>query len=275
MTYTAMNCAALEADADAILEANPLPGDSGDTLPDEPFSEDEKDEAALLAYELNRRQIVDADEGLYPQEQCIYADQLRDLETRRDDAIAFHNDGRPRETAAEARMRQRRDAEQKRTLVNFVQIAANVETTPDKVLSVLSGLPLEVQHRVALLAQRHADLKAIRKIQSGSAREKRLSQGVADILQAIGRDTPQTRRRIAEMKSEVQADALADMVAKWRAEAQRIRATDWEKQRRFEQAQAIQRTNDIEEIVKRFRALPDDPKQAVLANLICESEEAL
>lgn len=211
---------------------------------------------------LTADQIDDLDdEGLFEPERATYLRQLEEI------------DKKPNGVAT--RQAQRIVAERKRVLANALQVAANVEAAPSEVIAIIAALPLDAQHRVALLAQRYADLAAIRKIQSASAREKRLSQGEADILQAIGRDGAQTRRRIAALDKDARAEALADLIAEQRVAAQRRRCIEWAKQRRFDAARAIQRENCIEEIIARFRALPDEPRQSLLATLICESDEAL
>lgn len=170
-------------------------------------------------------------------------------------------------TGSGTRQTQRRVREARRRLVNFVQIAANIETTRQAVVEVLHSLPGELQSEVARLAQREADYREIEKAISSHARKRRLGEGVLRVLDAIGRNRSATRDRLSRLSVDEQKTALVDMVQEWRDEASRTRAREWRKARAFEHALSVQATDNATDTVKRFNALPFEQKQHVVAEI--------
>lgn len=151
-------------------------------------------------------------------------------------------------------------------LANLAQTLTNAEVPQGpEALAFLDALPNDVQARIAALAQREADLRAIGKIIATNSRVKRLSEGTLVVLEKIGRNTSGARRRLVELPKGEQIEALADMVADWRKELKRTRAREWRRQRVFERALVIQKTDNAAQTLKLWRSLPDAMKETTVA----------
>lgn len=146
-----------------------------------------------------------------------------------------------------------------RLRANIQQVVGQMTDVPERaeeMFAFVRSLSDEAQHEIAARVQRESDLRLIEKIGAGANRKPTLKEGRVRVLDAIGRNNPMTRGRVASLPVEDQDAALADLVAEWRRDCRRVRAKEWRNEHRFQTAIAKVTKENVTALSRAWDATP-------------------
>lgn len=163
-----------------------------------------------------------------------------------------------------ARSVQRADEPGRALWVDLLKVAANVETTAERVFEVFDTLSAEQQLAIAAEAQRRADYRRIVRSMTANARLKKLNEAVLEELDDLQKNSREVRRQFLHMDDSEHAERLADMQADRRkADAQQNQIAR-AKLARFNEVH----TGGDTELARLFYALPQSDRRAFVQNTI-------